>query len=282
MEGTQKPGFWAVLPASIRYDERIPPNAKLLYAELSSLTDTYGYCFADDDYFHDVFGFSIRSIQRLLNTLQESGYIRIETERGQYNTVTQRKIYAGLNPLFTENLVSPKLAKLDDNTRANTQLVSPKLSSSLDKIVETNIIKQEILTIPPIAPQGAACDKRAKGKGKPQRQKTRKELKAAPDWKPKRFAGLRSYYPHGYARNLQREIKAWDALQLSDEEIDTMANALKIMKEDPQWKANIGIPHLSTFLNQQLWTNVDAYGPQQDPAPEAEADQSFTPIGDRL
>ena len=39
----QKPGYWAVLPACVRYDTDLPPNAKLLYAEISSLCDARGY-----------------------------------------------------------------------------------------------------------------------------------------------------------------------------------------------------------------------------------------------
>ena len=50
-----KPAFWAVLPAAVRYDEELPPNAKLLYAEISSLTDRRGYCYASNEYFMKVF-----------------------------------------------------------------------------------------------------------------------------------------------------------------------------------------------------------------------------------
>ncbi len=44
-----KPAFWAVLPAAVRYDEELPPNAKLLYAEISALTDQRGYCYASNE-----------------------------------------------------------------------------------------------------------------------------------------------------------------------------------------------------------------------------------------
>ena len=39
-----RPGFWAVLPAEVRYDKDLPASAKLLYAEISSLSDQLGYC----------------------------------------------------------------------------------------------------------------------------------------------------------------------------------------------------------------------------------------------
>ena len=38
----ERPGYWAVLPASVRYDETLPPNAKLIYAEIAALAQIDG------------------------------------------------------------------------------------------------------------------------------------------------------------------------------------------------------------------------------------------------
>lgn len=43
MSEIRKPSYWAVLPACVRYDASLPPNAKLLYAEISALCDDVGY-----------------------------------------------------------------------------------------------------------------------------------------------------------------------------------------------------------------------------------------------
>ena len=244
---TPESSYWAVIPAPIRYDDQIPANAKLLYAEISSLTYNTGYCWADNEYFGRLFQWTERTIRRLLTDLKDAGYIRIEEERGQRNALIQRRIYAGLNPLAGANFSSDKIVQTDS--------VRTKLSASLDKNVQTHIIKeQEILNIPPIPPKGCA---RAK---KMQNQSAKK----APDWMPDRFTKLRAYYPKGYAKNLQREIRAWDKLHLSSEEVDSMAAALKVMKQDPEWARGIGIPHLSTFLNERRWEDVDAFDVQQN------------------
>ena len=37
------PSYYAVLPAKVRYDPDLPPNAKLLYAEITALAGEHGY-----------------------------------------------------------------------------------------------------------------------------------------------------------------------------------------------------------------------------------------------
>lgn len=42
LSGERRPGYWAVLPAKVRYDKTLRPNAKLLYAEITALADARG------------------------------------------------------------------------------------------------------------------------------------------------------------------------------------------------------------------------------------------------
>ena len=93
---TERPGFWAVLPAQVRYDAQLPSTAKLLYAEISALADQRGYCFAPNSYFMKLFRISERTLQDHLRALKSGGYIRIADGDGGSG---RRKIYAGINPL---------------------------------------------------------------------------------------------------------------------------------------------------------------------------------------
>lgn len=74
MPDGQKPSYWAVLPATVRYDAELPPNAKLLWAEISALCDTKGYCFASNKYFAQNFELDTSTIQRLIKALADRGY----------------------------------------------------------------------------------------------------------------------------------------------------------------------------------------------------------------
>jgi len=96
MDTAEKPNYWAMIPASVRYDTELPPMARLLYAEISSLTDLRGFCFASNAYFMRLFGFSERTLQRHLRALEKNGCIRVEDGDGGSG---RRKIYGGINPL---------------------------------------------------------------------------------------------------------------------------------------------------------------------------------------
>ena len=73
-----KPGYWAVIPAAVRYDPALPPNATLLYGEIIAL-----------------FGLSDRSVCRLLAALAKGGCLRIDVLRDPAtNAVQERRLYA--------------------------------------------------------------------------------------------------------------------------------------------------------------------------------------------
>ena len=77
----EKPGFWAILPAVVRYDKSLPPMARLLYAEISALCNRDGVCTARNQYFMDVFELSEPQISRLIHRLQSRGHVRVEKSR---------------------------------------------------------------------------------------------------------------------------------------------------------------------------------------------------------
>ena len=68
-------------------------------------------------------------------------------------------------------------------------------------------------------------------------------------------------------KNKQAAIRAWDNLKPSESLINTMALALMRQVQSEEWQRNIGIPHLSTWLNQRRWED-------EDRAPKVPARQS--------
>lgn len=92
-----RPGYYAIIPADVRYDDRITANAKLLYGEISALIGKDGYCFASNKYFAELYGFSPETIARLVSKLEDHGYIRRELIKDKSGKVEQRRIYLSVS-----------------------------------------------------------------------------------------------------------------------------------------------------------------------------------------
>ena len=84
----EKPSYFAVIPASVRYDKRLKPIERLLFGEITCLTNKDGYCFASSSYFAELYDTQRETISRYISNLAKCGYILIEIENGY-----QRKIY---------------------------------------------------------------------------------------------------------------------------------------------------------------------------------------------
>jgi hypothetical protein len=74
----EQPNYYAILPAFVRYDKDLPANARLLYGELTALTNKKGYCFASNNYFAPLYGVTPQAISKWIKILEKKGYIKIE------------------------------------------------------------------------------------------------------------------------------------------------------------------------------------------------------------
>lgn len=120
MENT--PSYYSNIPAHVRYDNSLTANARLLYAEITSLCNKTGYCWATNEYFADLYEVDVRSIQRWISSLEEAEHIVIEMSESN----RERHIYTAESYM--------RMTKMSGMT---------KLSPPHDKIV-TLSIKQNI------------------------------------------------------------------------------------------------------------------------------------------
>lgn len=94
----EKPNFYAVIPADVRYDKTLRPNAKLLYAEIAALSVRDGCCEAQNDYFSKLYGLTRKTISELIGQLAAAGYIKVEILRDSRNQVCGRKLWLSAAP----------------------------------------------------------------------------------------------------------------------------------------------------------------------------------------
>ena len=83
-----EPGFYAIIPASVRYCSGLPPAAKLLFGEIVALTSVKGYCYAQNPYFMALYDVSRTTVKAWLASLSKEGFIRIDFDGNE------RRIYA--------------------------------------------------------------------------------------------------------------------------------------------------------------------------------------------
>jgi hypothetical protein len=75
----EKPSFYAIIPANVRYSDIIP-NAKLLFGEITALSDREGYCWASNVYFGKLYKKNQTTVSEWIKILSDNGFIRIETD----------------------------------------------------------------------------------------------------------------------------------------------------------------------------------------------------------
>lgn len=95
MEEQQK-AYYAIIPANVRYDKDLVPNAKLLYGEITALCNEKGYCWASNQYFAEIYNVSDRTIKNWISQLVDKGYIQRSVKyREGTKEIEQRKLFIG-------------------------------------------------------------------------------------------------------------------------------------------------------------------------------------------
>jgi|TARA_R100001594_G_scaffold143613_1_gene191780 hypothetical protein len=106
-----KPNYYAVIPADVRYSKKLTPNAKLLYAEITALCNMNGKCTASTEYFSKLYEVSRVSIQKWLKILESNNHIkRVNIYKQGSKEILTRVITLVNNPCKE---------KLIDNTNIN-------------------------------------------------------------------------------------------------------------------------------------------------------------------
>lgn len=106
----ERPGYFAIIPAEVRYDNELPPGARILYGELTALARAEGFAWASNRYFAELYQCDENTISRWVSALAERGHVRVEVSQteGGY----QRKIWIKAAPLLkNEEAPSAKMRR---------------------------------------------------------------------------------------------------------------------------------------------------------------------------
>ena len=139
----EKPSYYSIITADVRYDERLKPNEKLLYSEITALSNKYGYCTATNSYFSKLYRADKSTVSRWVSHLEKCGYVQVEQTRNG-KRIVQRKIYPVATPLLTKKSIPyaqkdqyPIDKKVKGNiTRVNT--TSMNMRERIKQPLDTN------------------------------------------------------------------------------------------------------------------------------------------------
>lgn len=99
------PGYFAILPASVRYDNRLSASEKLMFSEITALAGRDGYAYAKNKYFAELYGVDERTIRRWIAKLADMKYVSVSMVKKANGSDDFRRIVPLLDP--DKNVLHP-------------------------------------------------------------------------------------------------------------------------------------------------------------------------------
>lgn len=104
-----KNNYYAIIPATVRYNLDLKPNEKLLYGEITALANSKGFCFANNRYFAELYKVTIHTVSQWISHLEKLGYVKIELIRDNKKEIKERRIYICDNPYIQKDTTQVSL-----------------------------------------------------------------------------------------------------------------------------------------------------------------------------
>ena len=138
----ERPGYYGILPASIRYDKKLKPMEKIMYSELTALSNKNGYCNATNSYFADLYVVSKNTFSLWISDLEKAGYIKTKLiyEAGT-KIIKERRIY--ISDPITKNDDTYHEKEVDPITKNDDTPITKNREDNNTSINNTRIILKE-------------------------------------------------------------------------------------------------------------------------------------------
>ena len=116
----EKPNYFGILPANVRYDKNLKPMEKILYTEISSLTNKDGYCYATNSYFSKLYEVHKNTVGAWINNLEKQGYIKtVLIYKKGTKEIIERRIY------INQKIDTP----INENIEENNTSINNKINN---------------------------------------------------------------------------------------------------------------------------------------------------------
>lgn len=156
----EKGSTFSVIPAAVRYDNKLTDKAKILYGTITAYCDKKGYCWATNKDFAEQYKCTIQYIIKLIKSLENNNHIKVE------RTSNSRKIYINnldkwkktsaysdknvigeLNNLFFQTKQKDTHNNIKNNINNNNGFANVKTVCSFDEKIKIYDITEKIIDL---------------------------------------------------------------------------------------------------------------------------------------
>ena len=123
------PNYYSITPATVRYDNRLKANEKLLFGEITALSNIKGYCYSTNKYFSKLYDVATPTVSKWINHLKELGYVKVEMIKDG-KEIKERHLFPAVDPIN-------KKINTPINKKINTP-INEKVNSPINKKVKEN------------------------------------------------------------------------------------------------------------------------------------------------
>lgn len=141
----EKPSYYSVLSAKVRYDDRLRANEKLLYSEIVALSNKDGKCWASNSYFAKIYKVGNSTISTWINNLANNGYIVLTyVYKGNTKEIDKREI--ALTEVLTDanRGIHKKAIGIHKKIKGYSQNPKENITSINNKKEEKEINKEKV------------------------------------------------------------------------------------------------------------------------------------------
>ena len=128
----EKPNFYGIMPADVRYDKNLKPMEKILYTEITALTNSKGYCFATNSYFAELYEVHKNTVGTWISNLEKQGYIKtVLIYKKGTKEIMERRIYINQKNVIpiNEKIDTPINEKVDTYQRKDCDPINEKVDT---------------------------------------------------------------------------------------------------------------------------------------------------------
>ena len=137
----EQPSYYSILTANVRYDNELKANEKLLFSEITALSNKSGYCHANNNYFAKLYSVSKTSISNWINHLKEKGYLKVAMIKDG-KEIKERRLFPISTPI-KENFNTPSKNLYEGNEENFNTPIKENFKENITSNNTTSINKND-------------------------------------------------------------------------------------------------------------------------------------------